>query len=123
MDRLAGTVGQPLPELELRLLNAMARVPGAPRISELSGKIEADLQRIALREFKAKLGAGPVALEASIDDDPGPLRPGNRIPEIIGCRSMGDRIVPYNLGYRSSFEHLPSVRGIESHMRMDLSGN
>jgi len=31
-------------------------------------------------------------------------------------------ISPYNLGYGSGFEHLPSVRGVESDMRMDLSG-
>jgi hypothetical protein len=35
---------------------------------------------------------------------------------------MVDRIVPDNLGYRSGFEHLPPVRGIENHMRMDLPG-
>ena len=35
---------------------------------------------------------------------------------------MRDYIVPFNLGYRSGFEHLPSVREVESHMGMDLSG-
>jgi len=35
---------------------------------------------------------------------------------------MRDHIVPYNLGHRSDFEHLPSVREVESHMRMGLSG-
>jgi hypothetical protein len=63
---LRGTLARPEPGVELQVEGAQVRAQGAPRVTDVTGAIRGDLRHLELRDVRGRMGAAPVALEATV---------------------------------------------------------
>lgn len=63
---ISGTLAEPRPVLDVQLDDAQLRLPGMPRITRLSARLQADPRRVHVETRTAELGAAPVALSATL---------------------------------------------------------